>query len=195
MASILQRVDNQLDHLFAGWSIYTTLVVIALALYLIYPLISHVEPEVHPFLLARQSNGTRVRQPSETSIYRALEIPHGYPLKSGLNVRDPGQPKWTAGRDGDLRDVWRRACNGKPAGNDETSKAQVGVLKTVSGTEEVTEHTLEQLSKELNAVGKYIKSHGSKKVAIYLSNSVELLIALMGQSLSRQTLASYLCFR
>ena len=178
---MLQRLDSQIDQLLAGWSIYSTVLVIVLSAYLIYPLIFYVDPEIHPFLLVRQSTPSRVRQPGQTSIYRALETPHGYPLKSGLNVRDPGQPKWTAGRDGDLRDVWRRACLGKPAGDDETLKGEVGVVRTVSGTEEVSEHTFEQLSKEMNALGKHVKSHGSKRVAIYLSNSIELLLALMGQ--------------
>ena len=114
-------------------------------------------------------------------MYRALETPHGYPLRTGLNVKDPGQPKWTAGRDGDLRDVWRRACSGQPGADDDKSTGQVGLVKTVLGKEEVLEHTFEQLSKEINALGKYVKSHGSTRVAIYLSNSVELLVALMGQ--------------
>ena len=180
MASIFQQLDSQIDQLLADWSLYSTLLVIVIGAYLIFPLIFYIEPEIHSFLLARQSTPSRVRQPGETSIYRALETPHGYPLRSGLNVKDPGQPKWTVGRDGDLRDVWRRACLGKPAGDDETSKGQVGVVKTVSGKEEVLEHTFEQLSKEINALGKHVKSHGCKRVAIYLSNTIELLVALIG---------------
>ncbi len=181
MASMFQHLDSHVDQLLAGWSIYSSLILTALTAYLIYPLISHVEPEIHPFLLERQSAGTRVRQPGETAVYRALETPHGYPLKSGLGIRDPGQPKWTAGRHGDLRDVWRRACVGKPAANDDALKGQLGLVKTISGNEEVVESTFEQLSTELNAIGKHLKSRECKRVAIYLSNSAELLVALMGE--------------
>ena len=181
MASIFQQLDSQLEEILAGWSIFTTLLLVAIGAYIAYPLIFYVEPDVHPLLLARQSSASRVRQPGETAVYRAQETPHGYPLRSGLNVKDPGQPKWTAGRDGDLRDVWRRACSGQPEAKDTQSTGQVGVIKTVHGKEEVVEHTFEQLSKELNAIGKHMQDHGSKRVAIYLSNSVELLVALMGQ--------------
>lgn len=182
--SIFQQLDSQLDQLLAGWSVYSSLLLIVLSLYFIYPVISHVDPEIHPFLLERQSAATRVRQPGETAIYRALETPHGYPLKSGLGIRDPGQPKWTVGRDGDLRDVWKRACLGKPVANDEKQK-EMGLLKTISGNEEVLESTFDQLSKELNAIGKYLKSRECKRVAIHLSNSTELLVALMGQFASQ----------
>ncbi len=55
------------------------------------------------------------------------------------------------------------------------------MVKTVLGKEEILDHTFEQLSKEINALGKYMQSHESRRIAIYLSNSVELLVALMGQ--------------
>lgn len=181
MASLFEQLDSRIEELYAGWSIYTTLLLIAITAYLVYPLVFSAEPDIHPFLLARQSSPSRVRQPGETATYRAHETPHGYPLRSGLNVKDPGQPKWTAGRDGDLRDVWRRACSGQPEANDAQSTGQVGLVKTVLGKEEVLNHTFKQLSKEINEVGKHIQNHGSTRVAIYLSNSVELLVALMGQ--------------
>lgn len=61
------------------------------------------------------------------------------PLNTGLNVKDPGASKWSRGRDGDIRDVWRQAVNGvseqgKPAGK--------GKILTVLGAEKVIEHSL-----------------------------------------------------
>ena len=179
MASIFQQLDAQLDQILAGWSIYTTLICVTLAAYLVWPLVFYTEPDIHPYLLARQSSASRVRQPGESAIYRAQEMPHGYPLRTGLNVKDPGAPKWTAGRDGDMRDVWRRAALG-PSGEDGKPNGQVGKIQTVMGREEVLDVTFEKLSAEINAIGKHLKELGSTRVAIYLSNSTELLVALMG---------------
>lgn len=193
MASLFEVLDNQIGEILAGWSIYTTLLAFGLGAYLVYPLIFYAEPDIHPLLLARQSSASRVRQPGETSTYRAQETPQGYPLRSGLNVKDPGQPKWTAGREGDLRDVWRRACSGQPVTNVDQSTGRVGLVKTVLGKEEILDHSFEQLSKEINALGKNIQSHKSARVAIYLSNSVELLVALMGQYQSSCYICLLLC--
>lgn len=100
-------------------------------------------------------------------------------MKTGLNVKDPDAPKWTAGRDGDLRDVWRRAMAG-PVGNDGKPTGKPGKVVSVLGKEEVIEFSLEKLTAELNAVGQHMQSHGGLRVAIYLPNSVELLVSLFG---------------
>lgn len=75
-------------------------------------------------------------------MYRSHSAPHGMPLNTGLNVKDPGASKWSRGRDGDLRDVWRQVLSGttepgKPGGK--------GKLLTVLGEEKVIEHDLGML--------------------------------------------------
>ena len=52
---------------------------------------------------------------------------------------------------------------------------------TVYGKEEVVEHSVEDLSKEIGIIGQHIKQAGVKKVAIYLPNSVEYLTTIFGK--------------
>lgn len=68
-------------------------------------------------------------------MYRSHASPHSMPLNAGLNVRDPGVGKWSRGRDGDLRDVWRRAA----MGGDDGAK---GKILTVLGTENIVDNKL-----------------------------------------------------
>ena len=179
--SILQSIDDQLDQLFTGWNIYSTLLAVVILVYLFSPLFLGTEPDTHPFLLHRQATPSPVRQPGESAVYRSIEVPHGYPLRTGLNVKDEGAPKWAAGRDGDLRDIWREASKsrGSPA---EGKKAQI---ISVKGKDEPLYHDFESLSKEINIIGQHLQSKGGNRVAIYLPNSVELLVALLGLSKHR----------
>lgn len=177
--SILQQVDSQLEQILAGWNIYTTIICLILGIYLIYPLFYYADPDIHPLLLARQSSASPVRQPGESSTFRSLETPYGYPLKTGLNVKEAGAPKWTSGKDGDLRDVWKRAVSG-PVDNDGKPTGEPGKVLTVLGKEDVVEHSFAKLSGEINAIGQHVKAHGQGRVAIYLPNAVELVVALFG---------------
>lgn len=181
MASILQQLDAQIAALFADWNIYTTLICGALVLSVAYPVFFSSEPDLHPFLLARQSSPAYVRQPGESSVYRSFETPHGSPLRRGLNVKDPGAPKWTSGRDGNLRDIWQQAMKGPVSSEVEgTETKAAGNLVTVLGEEEVIKHDWEKLTKDLNAVGQHLREHGGKRVAIYLPNSVEIIVSFFG---------------
>lgn len=180
-SSFVQQLDAQLERLFAGYNIYTTLILIGIFTYFVYPLFFSKDPDTHPFLLARQSSASFVRQPGESAIFRSLETPHGYPLRSGLNVKDPGAPKWSSGKDGDLRNVWRKAVQG-PTSDDGKSTGQPGKVLTVLGKAEVVEHKLEDMSKEINALGHFMKQFHDPRVAIYLPNSAELLVTLFGKS-------------
>lgn len=180
-SSLVQQLDAQLERLFAGYNIYTTLILIGIFTYLVYPLFFSKDPDTHPFLLARQSSASFVRQPGESAIFRSLETPHGYPLRSGLNVKDPGAPKWSSGKDGDLRDVWRKAVQG-PTSDDGKPNGLPGKVLTVLGKAEVVEHKLEDMSKEINALGHFMKQFRDPRVAIYLPNSAELLVTLFGKS-------------
>lgn len=175
--SFLTQIDTQLEQLLAAWSIYSTLICGAIAIYVLLPLFFYKEPDTHPLLLARQSSASRVRYPGESAIFRSLETPHGYPLRAGLNVKDPGAPKWTSGREGDVRDVWRRAKEG-PVDNDGKISGKPGAVSTVLGKEQVSEHGFNSLSIDISSAGKHLSDHGGQRIAIYLSNSVELLVTL-----------------
>ncbi len=179
--SIFQQLDSQIENVLAGWNIYTTLIAIVLAAYLISPLFLYTEPDVHPLLLARQSAASYVRHPKESAVYRSLETPHGYPLKSGLNVKDAGQPKWTSGRDGDLRDVWKRAVSGPVDTDGKPTEGKAGKVITTYGKEVAIEYNFAKLSSEINAVGQHMKTHGGNRVAIHMHNSVELLVTFFGR--------------
>ena len=179
--SLLQRFDAQLDQLFAGWSLSSTLICVVLVAILVYPVVFGKEPDFHPLLLARQSAPSAVRQNGESSAFRSLDSPHGYPLRSGLNVKDPEAPKWTSGRDGDLRDIWKQAIAG-PNDGDGKPTGQQGKIFTVLGKEEVLEHDLGDLTKEIIAVGEFLKEHQRSRLALCLPNSVEMLVVFFGIS-------------
>jgi hypothetical protein len=102
------------------------------------------------------------------------------PLRSGLNVKSPGAPVYTPGRDGDLRDIWKRVAGEIPLEKN-TSPDQTAKIITVYGKEDIVEHDVAEITKEISVIGNYLKDHGAKRVAIYLPNSVEFLAALFGE--------------
>lgn len=181
--NFLQQLDSQLEQLFSNWSIYTTLIAISLVAYLLYPVFFSPEPDTHPLLLARQGTPSPVRQEGESAIFRSPEVPHGYPLRSGLNVKDPGAPKWTSGRDGDIRDVWKQAVRG-PADADGKSTGAPGRVITILGKEEIIAFDFIKLTREINAIGKFVNNSGGSRVAIYLPNSVEFIVTFFGRGFS-----------
>ncbi|KAI1391434.1 uncharacterized protein F4822DRAFT_185847 [Hypoxylon trugodes] len=177
--SLLTQFDEGLSTLLSQWNGYTTAIVTAFIAILTYSFMSRVEPETHPLLLARQASGSPVRNEGESPIYRGNSAPHGMPLNAGLNVKDPGASKWASGRNGDLRDVWRRAVTGSP---EEDGPKAKGRILTVLGSQKVVEHDLNDITRQINLVGKHIASQGGKKVAIYLPNSVEFIATLFASS-------------
>ncbi|RYO74159.1 hypothetical protein DL766_010011 [Monosporascus sp. MC13-8B] len=179
LSSILTRLDQELSSLVGQWNGYSTGIATALVLILTYAVMTRVEPEIHPMLLARQAQGSPVRQEGESPVYRGNSAPHGLPLNTGLNIKEPGASKWSQGRDGDLRDVWRRAVSGSPDG--EGAKA-TGRILTVFGSEKVVEHKLEDITRQIRLVGQHIASQGGSKIAIYLPNSVEFMATLFACS-------------
>lgn len=185
MPVLLETLDQKIAETLADWSLSTTLITIAIALFLAYPILNPSEPDTHPLLLARQSTAAPIRNRNESAIYRSPEIPHGYPLKTGLNVKADGAPRWQSGKDGDLRDVWRELCKGgkivKDAGG-QGKQVPKGAIMSVFGKEEVVEHEYDQMSREINVLGKHLKDAGVSRVAIYMPNSLEYLLAIFGKS-------------
>jgi hypothetical protein len=104
-------------------------------------------------------------------------LTHADPLRTGLAVKPPGAPMYSAGKDGDLRDIWRRATGEIPLERGATSSGTANIM-TVYGKEGVSEHKIEGISKEIAIIGKHFQDQGAKRVAIYLPNSIEFLAAL-----------------
>ncbi|KAF7543379.1 hypothetical protein G7046_g10011 [Stylonectria norvegica] len=172
---LLETIDSGLTGLVGQWNLYSTGLVTLLLVIVSYRIIATREPDMHPMLLAKQALPSPVRQEGQSPVYRSQGAPYGMPLNSGLNVKDAGVSKWSRGRDGDLRDIWRKAAAGGEGG-------AKGKLLTVLGTHNIIEHKLEDVTRHINLIGQHIADQGGIRVAIYLPNSIELLITLFACS-------------
>ncbi|KAK7427077.1 hypothetical protein QQZ08_006346 [Neonectria magnoliae] len=168
---LIESLDASISSLADQWNPYSTGLLTLLLVLVSYRVLSTREPDVHPMLLARQSVPSPVRNDGESPVYRSQAAPHGMPLNAGLNVKDPGASKWSRGRDGDLRDIWRKAVQGGDGG-------VKGNLMTVLGTHNVVDHKLQDVTRQINLIGQHIADQGGIRVAIYLPNSIELLVTL-----------------
>jgi hypothetical protein len=182
MANFIEDLDAYIGDLLQGWNIYSTLLAVSIFAYLAYTIINAEEPDTHPMILQRQSTASSVRMPGESAVYRSPDVPHGYPLRTGLNVKAPGAPAYAGGKDGDLRDIWRRVTGEIPLeqprhGAPATPLPQ-GKILTVFGKEDVVEHNVSEISNDIAIIGECISKHRGTRVAIYLPNSVEFLAAL-----------------
>lgn len=139
--NMMLKIDETVTSLLGQWDIYSTCITIAILIFFLYQALTGRDPDIHPLLLERQAQSSPVRNPGESAIFRSYSTPHGMELNSGLNVKDPGESKWARGRDGDLRDVWKRIVNGHV---DSTGKAVSGKgrIMTVLGPGKVIEHDL-----------------------------------------------------
>lgn len=183
--NLLVRLDDSVTGFFGQWNLWTSILFTALAGFLSYQIATRQDPDTHPFLLARQAQGSPVRQPGESPVYRSQGAPQGMPLNSGLNVKEPGASKWARGRDGDLRDVWRQAVAGVQ--EDGPNKGATGRILTVLGIDKVIEHRLDDITRQINLIGQHILDQGGNRVAIYLPNSVELIATLFACSFHNLT--------
>ncbi|KAM0559751.1 hypothetical protein ACHAPJ_004275 [Fusarium lateritium] len=172
---VFDSLDAGITNLFGQWNAYSTGLVTLLLVLVSYRIIAASEPDVHPMLLARQAVPSSVRNEGESPVYRSQAAPHGMPLNTGLNVKDPGASKWSRGRNGDLRDVWRKAAGGGENG-------AKGRILTVLGSQNVVDHKLEDITRQINLIGRHIAEAGGIRVAIYLPNSIELLVTLFACS-------------
>lgn len=172
---VVESVDSALSGLLEQWNIYSTGLATLMVIAVTLKLAASREPDIHPMLLARQSNPSTVRHEGESAVYRTHAAPHTMPLNSGLNVKDEGASRWSRGRDGDLRDVWRRAATGGEGG-------ATGKMLTVLGSQRVEEHKIEDVTRQINLIGQHIAEQGGIRVAIYLPNSIEFLVTLFACS-------------
>lgn len=180
--SILEKLDVLVLQLFAGWNVYTTLFATGLVVYVAYPWLTWRDPDTHPLLLARQASTSPVRQTGESAVYRSIEVPYGYPLRAGLGVKDLGAPKWSSGRNGDLRDIWRQAARG-PVKDDGSPAGPKGKVITILGREKVIEHGFDELTMGINVIGKYVQDYEGQCAVICLSNSAEMLSSIFGRQI------------
>ncbi|KAJ5044343.1 hypothetical protein NUH16_001144 [Penicillium rubens] len=191
--SLVEKLDALVADVLADWNIYTTVVAGVVLAFAVYSVISSRDPDIHPFLLARQSTAAPIRQQGESATYRCLETPHGLPLRFGLNVKDPGAPKWTGGRRGDLRDIWKTAVRGA-LNEDGTLSGKQGKIYTVLGRKAI-EHSFGQVTQEINVIGHHLQNAGAKTVAVCLTDSIELLatiFVIVPHNLPAETLSAHL---
>ncbi|KAK3378523.1 hypothetical protein B0H63DRAFT_250170 [Podospora didyma] len=174
--NLMLRMDESVTGLFGQWNLYTSLIFTTFVGFLTYQVVTRRDPDTHPLLLARQAQPSQVRHEGESAVYRSQAAPHGMPLQTGLNVKDAGASKWARGRDGDLRDIWRQVVGSVQ--DDGLTKGATGRILTVMGTDHVTEHRLDDITRQINLIGQHILDQGGNRVAIYLPNSVELIATL-----------------
>ncbi|KAH7396423.1 hypothetical protein BKA66DRAFT_409850 [Pyrenochaeta sp. MPI-SDFR-AT-0127] len=187
MAGLLEQLDGTISELLAGWNVYSSLLSVAMLAFVGWVIVDTADADTHPLLLARQAQASYVRQAGESAVFRSPETPHGCtrsllpapanPLRTGLAVKPAGAPMYSAGKDGDLRDVWRRATGEIPLDKGASSSGTANIM-TVFGKEGVSEHKIDQVTKDIAVIGKHLQQHGAKKVAVYMPNSVEFLAAL-----------------
>ncbi|KAF2646775.1 hypothetical protein P280DRAFT_386650 [Massarina eburnea CBS 473.64] len=177
MAGLIEQLDSLIAELLAGANVYTYALAATIVGFIGWTIFDIQDADTHPLLLARQGMASYVRQPGESASFRCPETPHGYALRTGLGVKPVGSPMYTAGRDGDLRDIWRRVIGEIPLEKGQSSSGTAKIL-SVFGKEDITDHTIADTTKEINVIGKHLKDHEAKRVAIYLPNSIEFLAAL-----------------
>jgi hypothetical protein len=147
--NMMLKLDETVTGVLGQWDIYSTCIATVIIAFFVYQVFTRRDPDIHPMLLERQAQPSPVRNVGESAVFRSHLSPHGIELNSGLNVKDPGESKWTRGRDGDLRDVWKRIVNGHA---DSTGKtvAERGRIMTVLGSEQVIEHDLSWFPKHID---------------------------------------------
>ncbi|SZE99912.1 unnamed protein product [Blumeria hordei] len=181
MDNLLLKLDQYVVSIISRWDFLSTVLFAGSIFSFFYLIINHRDPDAHPFLLARQSHPSQVRHEGESAVFRNLSAPHGGPLNSGLNIKVSGISKWAKGKDGDLRDVWRKVVSG--AQDRQGSDTGIsGKFYTILGSDKITEHDRADITRAINFIGKHIRQEGGARVAIYLPNSIEFLAALFACS-------------
>lgn len=179
MTNAIVKVDEVAQKVVASWNIYSTALATSIAVVAGYKLLCSQEPDIHPLLLARQAAESELRREGESATFRSLQTPHGYALKTGLGISDPETPKWTPGRDGDLRDIWRAVLRG--AVDPKTGKVlNVSSKFHVVRGRSIQAHQAHEVTREINLIGRKIQKLKGEYVAVCLCNSIELLAIIFG---------------
>jgi hypothetical protein len=139
--NLMLKLDQTVTGVLSEWDIYTTGLAAGILSFLVYQVVTTRDADAHPLLLSRQAQGSPVRNEGESAIFRASSAPHGLPLNTGLGVKDKGDSKWSRGRDGDLRDVWKRVITGELDREGKETGVR-GQISTVFGTENIVVHDL-----------------------------------------------------
>lgn len=77
MSGLLEQIDNGISNVLADWNIYTTLLAGGILAFVSWVIYDTADADTHPLLLARQAQGSYVRQPGESAVFRSPETPHG----------------------------------------------------------------------------------------------------------------------
>lgn len=93
---------------------------------------------------------------------------------------------YSAAKDGDLRDIWRRVTGEIPL-EKKASSSGTATIMTVLGNEDLSEHSIPGITKEIAIVGKHLQDHNASRVAVYLPNSLEFLAVLFAAAFYRFT--------
>jgi hypothetical protein len=147
--NLMLKIDETITGIIREWDIVSTTIAAVLISFFAYQVFTSRDPDAHPMLLARQAQASPVRQQGESAVFRSHSAPHGIPLNSGLQIKDPEDSKWARGKDGDLRDVWRRVLTGA-LDRDGKETGQIGTIETVLGTENIIKHDLGSYHQALN---------------------------------------------
>jgi hypothetical protein len=174
MANIWEQIDEKLLEVVSAWNLATVVLIVLIVGVGAYSIFTLQDPDIHPMILQRQAYASQVRHKGESAVYRSPETPEGVSLKTGLNTRIPTDPPYSGGRDGDLRYIWK-AITGEWPRNATEKSPKKQEIRTVYGKEQIETHDLQALNKEIILIGEHLHRHGSKRVAIYLPNSIEFL--------------------
>lgn len=139
--NMMLKLDETVTGIVGEWDMVTTTIAAVLISFFAYQVFTFRDPDAHPMLLARQAQASPVRQQGESAVFRSHSAPHGVPLNSGLQIKDHGDSKWARGKDGDLRDVWRRVITGA-LDRDGKETGEIGTIETVLGTDKIIRHNL-----------------------------------------------------
>lgn len=179
MTNPIVKTDEVAQKIVGSWNIYSTALATSIAAVVGYKLLYSKEPDIHPFLLARQAAESELRRQGESATFRSLQTPHGYSLKTGLNISDPEAPKWTPGRDGDLRDIWKAVLRGAVDARTGRLLGVTSKFHVVLG-QALQTYEAHQVTREINLIGRKIRELRGEYVAVCLCNSIELLAIIFG---------------
>lgn len=137
------------------------------SLYFLYDHICRELKDIDPVLLNHQTSISETRKPSESAIYRSVDVPHGVTVTRGLSLRSGYKI-----RDGCLKDIWYLALHNRKE-NKSFEKTSIQVEKD--------EFTLGQANSIIHIIADTLNNvTKSDKIAIFgsLTDNPELLFVV-----------------